>query len=136
MRSSSKCNMFFKRFRRKDDGAATVEAVIWLPLFIFLLALAVDVSMTFHAHSRVLRVVQDVNRAYSVGRIETVEEAEAMVAALLPDIAANIVVDKSVTDGIIGTRVQVPVADIVVLGAVPDWADLAINVESYHYAEL
>lgn len=126
----------FGRFRRRDEGAATVEAVIWLPLFLFLLALAVDVSMTFHAHSRVLRVVQDVNRAYSVGRVETVEEAEALVAQLLPDLAPNLIIDSQVNGGIIGTRVQVPVRDVVILGAVPRWADLAIQVESYQYAEM
>lgn len=123
-------------FRRDAEGSATVEAVIWLPLFMFILGLAVDVSMTFHAHSRVLKVVQDVNRAYSVGRIETVEEAESMVAALLPDFANAMIVESNVVNGIIDTRVQVPLSDIVILGAVPSWSTLAITVESYQYAEM
>lgn len=123
-------------FKKANDGSATVEAVIWLPLFLFILGLAVDTSMTFHAHSRVLKVVQDVNRAYSVGRIETVEEAETMVSALLPDFSNAMIVESNVVNGIIDTRVQVPLSDIVILGVVPSWSNLAITVTSYQYAEM
>ena len=57
-----------KRFRRDERGSATIEAVPWLPLFVIFFVMIADVSLVFFRQTEVLRVVQDGNRALSVGR--------------------------------------------------------------------
>ncbi|MBC7141878.1 MAG: pilus assembly protein, partial [Rhodobacteraceae bacterium] len=71
----------FSRFSRCDDGAATVEAVLWLPLYVMLIALLADVSMMFHGQSRLLRIAQDANRNMSIGRLVSTADTEDFVLA-------------------------------------------------------
>lgn len=135
--------MLSRVFRRRvtsfvvnERGTATVEAVLWLPLFLFLMAFAADATMAFYSHSQVMKVLQDVNRSMSVGRIANSTDAEAKIRELLPSFAENMVVRVSETDGIIESIAQVPLSDIIVTGAVPGWMDMNITVRSYQYAEL
>ena len=57
-----------RRFGRKDDGSATIEALFWIPMFLAVFALIVDVSFIYHNEARVQRIVQDTNRSISVNR--------------------------------------------------------------------
>ena len=50
------------RFKRDKTGSATIEAVLWLPLFFAAFGLMTDAAMVFNGHSRVMRVIQDANR--------------------------------------------------------------------------
>jgi Flp pilus assembly protein TadG len=123
-----------RRFARKEDGAATIEAVLWLPVFVLIMALAVDVTMIFHAHSRVLRVVQDVNRAVSVGRIEDTEDAEDKMVQMLPNYD-YVEADVAYEDGIITSTVTVPVTSVVAVGIVNSLLGHDIIVQTVQYAE-
>lgn len=123
-----------RRFREDTRGSATVEAVLWLPLFFLILSLAVDASMLFYAHNRVLKVMQDVNRAVSVGRIKGTAAAETRILALLsdyPSATANTVV----ADGIISSEVTVPATSILVLDFVPLLRSVSVHVRSQQYLE-
>jgi Flp pilus assembly protein TadG len=123
-----------RRFARKEDGAATIEAVLWLPVFVLIMALAVDVTMIFHAYSRVLRVVQDVNRAVSVGRIEDTEDAEDKMVQMLPNYD-YVEADVAYEDGIITSTVTVPVTSVVAVGIVNSLLGHDIIVQTVQYAE-
>lgn len=119
---------------REEDGAATVEAVIWIPTFILMIALAADVAMVFHSHSRVLRVAQDVNRAMSVGRITSTDDAEATIVAMLSPYQ-GVAASTSVHDGIITTDVTVPAASAMPLGFAKVLLGSIIRVRSEQFAE-
>ncbi|WP_343079672.1 TadE/TadG family type IV pilus assembly protein [Ostreiculturibacter nitratireducens] len=124
-----------RRFRKDENGSATVEAILWLPLFFLILALAVDASMLFYAHNRVTKVMQDVNRSLSVNRIQSTTAAQSRILALLadyPNATAATVVD---TNGIINSRVTVPAGDVLVLDFVPLLRSVSINVQAQHYLE-
>lgn len=56
------------RFSRREDGLVTVEAVLWLPLFLVIFGFIVDGSSIFFGQTKMLRVVQDANRNMSIGR--------------------------------------------------------------------
>ena len=49
----------WKAFRRETDGNATIEAVLWLPLFVVFLVMIADVSFVFHRQSQIMNIVQD-----------------------------------------------------------------------------
>lgn len=67
---------FLVRFFRSESGSYTIESVIWLPIYVFILALMMNVSMVFFNESQLLRVVQDGNRSFAVGRITTLDAVE------------------------------------------------------------
>ena len=60
-----------RRLLRAEEGSATVEVVLWIPFFLFLIALIADASLLFNRQAQMLRDVQNANRAYSVGRLTT-----------------------------------------------------------------
>ncbi len=121
------------RFRKADDGTATVEAVLWFPIFILVFGLMVDASMIFHGQSKVLRVVQDANRNMSIGRLDTNAEVESYINAQL---ALFGVVPKSTTaisDGnFVYTVVTVPARQLQALGYFNSLLNLEIDVSSAH----
>lgn len=65
---SPRLKALLKRFRRDERGSATIEAVLWLPMFVIFFVMIADVSLVFFRQTEVMRVVQDGNRALSVGR--------------------------------------------------------------------
>lgn len=124
----------FRRFREDVRGSATVEAVLWLPLFFFILSLAVDASMLFYAHNRVLKVMQDVNRAVSVGRIKGTATAEARILSLLSDYPSA-TAHTVIVDGIISSEVTVPATSVLILDFVPLLRGVSVHVRSQQYLE-
>ena len=121
-------------FVRREDGAATIEALLWLPMFFYILALSVDVTMVFHGYSRVIRVVEDVNRGLSVGRIASIDEGISKIKSNLSNYA-NVTANIAIVDGIVVTNVDVPVASMVVLGAVTMMMDKNIAIKTQQYVE-
>ncbi len=55
----------FRRFVRDDKAAVTVEFVLWLPLFIIILFLIVEVSLLFLTQSSMWNVARDTARRIS-----------------------------------------------------------------------
>jgi Flp pilus assembly protein TadG len=124
-----------RRMRRNVDGGATVEVVIWLPVLLFLFSLIADTALILGGEARILRVVQDTNRAVSVGRITTVADAEAQVFSQISGIAPNANVTTTVVSGLITTEVTVPATDFTSVGLVDAFLSLNILVTAQHLAE-
>jgi Flp pilus assembly protein TadG len=57
---------FATRFAREESGAVTVEAVLWIPFFIFILMLITDVSLAFFSRAQAYRIIESGNRAFSI----------------------------------------------------------------------
>lgn len=132
MRARRSIRSFFK----KEDGTATVEAVLWIPFFFALFTLVVDGSIIFNNHSNMLRIVHDTNRAYSVGQIESGAQAEATIKAKAAHISNNIKVKTFVDNGVINTFVEVPVEDMDMTGLFTGIASARLTINSQHYLEL
>ncbi len=49
-------------YRKKDDGTVSVEFVLWMPLFLVILALAIDASLLFMSQSNYWSVSRDTAR--------------------------------------------------------------------------
>lgn len=120
---------------REEDGAATIEAVIWIPVLIFVFALITDVALVFGGEARILRVVQDANRATSIGLIRSADDTEAMVYAGILGLAPHASVTTTIDSGLISTLVVVPATDLTSVGLVDALLDLNVNVSSQHLAE-
>lgn len=125
----------FGRFAIRQEGTATVEAVLWLPVFIFLFGLLSDTALLFGSQSRVLRVVQDANRAMSVGRFMTTADTENFIRTQISGLSPNAVVSTVVDKGMIYSRVTIPASDVMATGIVTAFADLNISVFAEHMSE-
>ena len=124
-----------KTFVADERGNATIEAVIWIPTFVAVLLLVVDVSMIFNAQARLFRLVQDTNRALSVGRLQSADEAEDTIVTALEGTTSDAQVSTSITDGVITTTLTVPAKDLDVIGYFSALETAAVTVTSQHYVE-
>ncbi len=124
-----------RRFYKKDDGTATVEAVLWLPIFFALFGLMTDAAMIFNGHSRVLRIVQDANRNLSVGRLETTVETEDWVVARLAQLSPNATVSTNIVAGVATTTAMVPATDLEALGMFGALNSITLAVTSQQFIE-
>ena len=129
---------------RRDDGAVTVEAVLWIPFFFLLLLAVTDMALIMHGQSRVLRIAQDETRQWSAGVHQNAEETEAAITNRLIQekllIVENgvpqfsvIVVDS--ISGIIQTEVAVSAKGLDAVGLVTAFSDLAMIVKTQHIME-
>lgn len=107
-----------KHFLSDENGGPTVETVLWFPLLVVIFGLMLDVAMIFHGQAKTLRVVQDVNREFAVGRIA---DAGATATEIKKQLDALKVYPTSVTtrvtsQGVAVSRVEVPPAHFTVIG--------------------
>ncbi len=123
------------RFLGDERGAATIEAVIWVPVFTFLLGMIADASLMFGAKAEVLRIVQDANRSLSVGKYFTIAEAEDFVTTRIAGISPNAVVTTTVIAGVVLTTVDMPSGDLTATGFFDGFAALTIRVQSHFLSE-
>ncbi|NNE81022.1 MAG: hypothetical protein HKN18_12205 [Silicimonas sp.] len=124
-----------KRFLKRTDGTATVEAVLWFPIFIAVFGLMVDATMIFHGQAKVLRVIQDGNRNLSIGRLTTAAQTETYIENELA--ALNITATASTTEtaGVAYTVVTVQASQLQLLGYFSALTNLELQVGAEHMIE-
>lgn len=71
---STKVRALVARFAGDERGSATIEFVLWVPVFVILLVAAVDATVLYLHHTEMWNVARDVARRVAVGDIS---EAEA-----------------------------------------------------------
>ena len=123
-----------------EDGTATVEAVLWFPFFMLLLALIADASFLFHRQAQMLRAVQDANRAFSTGQIESTDAVEDVLIAFYSSLSDRVQAvsqldTATVPSGIIRTSLSIPARDINSIGLIARLSNLELTVTSQHYRE-
>ena len=133
---SSILNWAFRRgFFRQEQGTATVEFVIWLPVVMLVFAIIVDVSMIFGGEAQALRVVQDANRGLSVGYFQTIEAAEDFVLAQLEGLSSNATIDITVTNGVINSQLTMPASDLMSTGFYDNLLNMDVTVVAEFMSE-
>lgn len=132
-----------RRFRRRDDGSATIEALFWIPAFIAVFALIVDLSLLYHYEARILRVIQDANRNFSITRYETEAEVETAIINRLASIkVTDVTVDATIYSDATATRnnfiitnVTVPAKHLRMFGLYSAISNSNLVVTGLHVAE-
>lgn len=107
--------LHFGRFTRDEDGAVTVEFVLWLPVFFLILMLIVDATMVFSAEARLWTVARDAARQISIHRLSA-EDAEEFVherSGFKPE-KLTVTADDSKSD--IWVRVTTPTSEVDMFG--------------------
>ncbi len=113
-----------------EDGAVSVEAVLWLPFFVLMVTLLADVALVFYGQARALEVAQNVNRSYSVGDIATSEEAKTEITRELASMSPNAEAYVNYDKGLITTIVVVPTSDLDAVGLLTSLASVDMKIVS------
>lgn len=120
-------------FLRREDGTATVEAVLWLPIFLAVFGLMIDASLIFLGQSKVLRILQDANRNMSISRLDTDLEVETYINTELAKLNIVPSTTDATSDGnVVFTVVTVPASQLQALGYFSSLLDLQVTVTSAH----
>ena len=134
----SKDSCFFQHmiaFARSESGSSTLEAVIWTPIIVFLMSMIADFSFVFYGKANALRLVQDSNRALSVGAVATTSEVEDLVRNGMARVSTNVSVQTTVTSGIIKTVLSLPATEFTSIHAVPGLANVNVTIASQQFLE-
>lgn len=128
-----------KRFMADDRGVATIESLLWFPLFVYLLVLITDVSFIFYGKAQALRIVQDGNRAFSIRHpsAATRAQAEAFIEANLHrfDPTAKATVAYDITTGLIRTTATISASELMAVGSIPGFGDFTLEIVAHHFQE-
>lgn len=123
------------KFARREDGAVTVEAVLWVPVFIAFFALLVDATMIMSGQAQALRVVQDLNRGISIGMIQNDEQVDRFIERHMPRLSQVATWDSNVNQGIITTNMTIPSSALVASGMLNVFSNFDVRVGAHHRAE-
>lgn len=129
-----------RRFRKDDDGTATVEGILWMPVFLTIIIVIADASLLFNAQAQMLKIVQDGNRAYSTGQLLQPTQVETYVLNRTSSTSSNATVQVGIDNtfvpaGVITTTLTIPAADLVSIGLVTALANFDLSVSAQHYVE-
>jgi hypothetical protein len=127
---------FFKKFRDREDGSASMEAVMWTPVFLILFGMVTDTSIVFGRQAEILRIIQDSNRSLAVGKFMTVDQAEDYIADKVAVFSDESNVDVQIDGGIIVTSVTLPASDLSSTGLFEAINSLTITIGASQMSEL
>lgn len=124
-----------KSLLQDENGSATIEAVLWLPVFIAFFCLIADASFIFFGQNKAYRIVQDANRKLSIGRLSTAAEVEQYIATQFSSFAPNAIIVSDVTGGTITTAALIPASDLVATGLITSLTNASVTIGASHLVE-
>ena len=129
----------FTTYLDDETGALSIESILWVSIMFLVTAVFIDSTAMFNAQTRVLRIAQDADRAYSLGFIETPADVEAYIegrlSAVSPTVDAISTVTTTPNGDVITTTVTLPATDFQIFGSIPAFSGLTINVAAMHLVE-
>ncbi|WP_145111201.1 TadE/TadG family type IV pilus assembly protein [Cereibacter sediminicola] len=102
---------------RRDEGSATIEFVLMLPMFMALLMLITDASLLYMRQSSLLNISRDTARIVSRHAMTAVE-AEAYAAGIGSTAKSRVEARVSVADGFVTVTLTADAASLTPFGIV------------------
>ncbi|WP_424941483.1 TadE/TadG family type IV pilus assembly protein [Aliiroseovarius sp. S253] len=126
-----------KKKLMNEDGTATVETVLWLPVLFMIFVLIINTSFVFYKQSIIMRVVQDANRALSVKRLDSVDDTQTYIKTRISHLSSNGTATTTINEstGVITSTAVIPVSDLVFNGKFNFLEDFSVRVSSQHFVE-
>jgi Flp pilus assembly protein TadG len=127
-------------FGRREDGTATIEFVLWLPILVLLISLTADAALIFGAKANVLRVIQDANRAASIGRFKEEPDFEVAVENYVRTNIGNYARHATIATEVIGgnvvsTTVTIPSSRLMAVGFLGQLTGITVTINAQHMLE-
>jgi Flp pilus assembly protein TadG len=124
-----------RRLRSDESGSATIEAIIWIPIFVWVLVVIVNASVVLYQKNEAYRIVQNANRVLSTGYMKTEAETEAFIQDRLAGIAPEAVVTTRIVDGIVTSDVSYTLDTLFMPHVVRDLMNLNVSITAQHFME-
>lgn len=129
-----------RRYQQREDGTATIEFVLWLPILVLLISLTADAALIFGAKANVLRVIQDANRAASIGRFKEEPDfataVEDYVRVSIGNYAQHATISTEVIGGnVVSTTVRIPSSRLMAVGFLGQLTGITVTINAQHMLE-
>ncbi len=105
-----------RRFLGDESGTATIEFVLWIPVFAVILVAAIDATILYLHHTEMWNVSRDVARRVAVADITEAEAAAVVEQELFLYADAYFVATSDPTDMDVWIGIQTKVSDASVFG--------------------
>ncbi|MDE3026768.1 MAG: hypothetical protein KGH84_00030 [Paracoccaceae bacterium] len=122
-------------FFRSERGAVTVDAVIWIPVFAFILLFVAEVSLAFTGETAITQVIEDADRLYARGYFQTAADTETFIRSRLPKLSPSMTVSITESNKIIETVVTVPLLSITGLNAIQQLSGITVTISGEQLSE-
>lgn len=104
-------------FGRDEKGSATIEFVLWIPLFLALLVLVVDVSTIYVTHTEMWNVARDTARRMAKGDMTAAQaKAYAEGAMSLRDFPYQVETDYDTTNDVVQVIIKLQLGETTIIG--------------------
>lgn len=117
-----------------ESGSATIETVLWMPVFVFILTLIFDTSMVFLNKAEILQEMRNANRAFSIGQA-SLQETETRVRSFIEARGAEANVASTLQGTNIRTDVSLRAGDLGGVGFLQRIARTEMRLSSQHMVE-
>ena len=104
------------RFLRDERGSATIEFVLWVPVFVIILVAATDATVLYLHHTEMWNVSRDVARRVAVGDMTEADAAAAVQNEMFLYSRAYTVATSNPTALDVQIQIQTNVGDASVFG--------------------
>ena len=104
------------RFLRDEHGSATIEFVLWVPIFVVILVAATDATVLYLHHTEMWNVSRDVARRVAVGDMTEADAATAVENEMFLYSRAYTVATSNPTDLDVQIMIQTQISDASVFG--------------------
>lgn len=128
-------NKLLRRFRTSEEGSATIETLIWIPVFIWILVTIINASLILFQKNQAFRVVQDANRILSTGYMQTPVQTQDYIASRIAGFAPEAQIMTSIDDGVVTSTVNYQVSNLFMPHVIVDLANITINISAQHFME-
>jgi len=123
-----------KYFRANQDGNASVEFVIWLPLIMGVVVGTFDLNMVLLTQSRMWDVARDTARQVAIGTLDGTTGATYALTRLNSDVSTYTVTITGTTD--VTVSISRLVENVAVMGSVTDFNNYQVNASVTMRSEL
>lgn len=100
-----------KRFVKDETGSVTIEFVLWVPVFVLILAITVDASILFLTQANLWSIARDTTRFMATGLLSDVG-AEAYALDRMAAWGANTTIIASRDANLVSLSMSVPISDV------------------------
>jgi len=107
----------FVQMVRDEQGAVTIEFVLWVPIITGLLVTAIDATTLYVTHTEMWNVARDTARRMVTGKFRTEAEAEAYAASAMNMRSAPYTIKASYDkDDVVEVIIAIGFSDISIAG--------------------
>lgn len=124
-----------RRFRSSEEGSATIETLIWIPVFVWVLVMIINASLILFQKNQALRIVQDANRILSTGYMQTPSQTQTYISEKIAGFAPEAAVQTTIDNGVVTSNVSYEISNLFMPHVVERLMGITISISAQHFME-